>query len=45
MYLIWVLGSFVHLYLDSLGQHTFLDSLFCASSGLSCAQVPVPMWR
>lgn len=43
--LIWVFGSFVHLYLDFVGQHTFLDSLFCASSGLSYAQVPVPMWR
>lgn len=29
--LIWVLGSFVHLCLDSVGQHTFLDSVLWAS--------------
>lgn len=43
--LIWVFGSFVHSCLDSMGWHTFLDSPFCASSGLSPAQVPVPAWR
>lgn len=43
--LTWVLWSFVHLHLDSMAQHTFLDSLSCARSGLSPAQVSVPVWR
>ena len=42
--LIWVLGSLVHLCLDSVGQLIFLDSLLCASSGPSPAQVSISEW-